>query len=272
MRNSPDKLEIAVQTILSSRKYAGSGVLPDTVRDVLRQEFARHSSSSAALDSARRKLHNIIAPYLGDPDYRHAQADMETAFSAGEQSRLAFCRAMLASHDSSRERLPILVELYQQVFAITGQPQVMTDLACGLNPFALPWMGLTRLHAYHAYDIIQPRVDLINQFFALSALPTTAQCRDILVQPPDIHSDVTLLFKEAHRIQQRRPDANRALLRALNTNWLVVSLPPASLRRGHDLSAGMRRLVERTLEGTSWPVRELVFETELVFVVEKTHD
>ncbi len=271
MRISQADLTTLSQSILSNRKYASTGLLPTTVEDVLRQEFSRHSSQAAAISTAKRKLHNICAAYLGNPDYAKALVDIDTAFTSGEESRLEFCRSMLASHDSTHERMPIMEELYRQVFAITGQPQSLADLACGLNPFALPWMGLTRLKTYHAYDIIQPRIDLINRFFMKSGLPPSAYCRDILVEPPAEHTDVTLLFKEAHRIEQRCHNANRALFQALNTNWLVISLPPSSLSRQHDLADGMRRLVARSIDGFGWHMQELTFDSELIFIVQKSH-
>lgn len=269
-RTQPDITALA-QTILTNRKYANSGLLAATVEDVLRQEFSRHTSQAAALSSAKRKLHNICASYLGDPDYVQALVEIDAAFAGGEDSYLEFCRSMLASHDSTRERLPIMVELYQKIFTITGQPQSLADLACGLNPFALPWMGLTSLKTYLAFDIIQPRIDLINRFFAKNGLPPSAYCRDILLNTPGEHTDVAFLFKEAHRIEQRSHNANRALWQAIDTDWLVISLPPSSLSRQHDLADGMRRLVARTMEGLDWRVMELAFDSELVFLVKKSH-
>jgi 16S rRNA (guanine(1405)-N(7))-methyltransferase len=145
----------------------------------------------------------------------------------------------------------------------------LLDLACGLNPFALPWMGLPQDVRYHAYDIHRPRVELINHFLRLSGLSPDAEVRDVLVQPVEERADVALFFKEAHRFEQRHKGANRAFWEGLNVRWLLVSLPTASLSGRHDLLDQQRRLVYGTLQGLPWPVQEEIFATEIVFCIAK---
>ena len=53
-----------------------------------------------------------------------------------------FCLEILARHDSTRERIPYLSEFYEAILEIAQTPRIILDLACGLNPFALPFMGL----------------------------------------------------------------------------------------------------------------------------------
>ena len=40
----------------------------------------------------------------------------------------------------------------------TGQPKVILDLACGLNPLAAAWMPLAPGATYHAVDVYQDMV------------------------------------------------------------------------------------------------------------------
>ena len=44
------------------------------------------------------------------------------------------------------------------------------DLACAMHPFAHPWMNLPPDCPYLAYDLHQPRVDLINHFFQTAGI------------------------------------------------------------------------------------------------------
>ena len=55
--------------VLASSKYRSAGLNPDTVLDLIQQEAVHQPSEKAVYKVVRRKLHNIIAPYLGEPDY-----------------------------------------------------------------------------------------------------------------------------------------------------------------------------------------------------------
>ncbi len=264
----PDALQPLIDEILSSRPYRGLDLPPETVRDLLLQELPRHRSQKDALKSVRHKLHNIVAPYLGDPDYPAAAALLDQAFDGHDPLRLQdACRQVLSSHASTRERLPLLPDFYLRLWAVTGVPSTLLDLACGLHPFGLPWMGLPAAARYFAYDIHRPRVDLINHFFTRLRLEPLACVQDVLVSPPQAAADVAFFFKEAHRFEQRQHGCNRPFWQALRVKWLLVSLPTASLSHKHSLLEGHRRLVYNTLKGLDWPVTEVVFDGEIVFCI-----
>lgn len=265
----PDVPEI-VEEILSSSKYRNLNIPPETVSSLVAQEFPRHRSRADALQAVREKLHNIIAPYLGDPNYPAARQALTSAFESHQTEQIkAECLKLLSAHASTRERIPLLEDFYARLWQVTGTPQVILDLACGLHPFGLPWMGLPAASAYHAYDIHQPRVDLINCFFNLSGMPELAEKRDILLSPPEIAADVAIFFKEAHRFEQRQKGCNRAFWQALKVRWLLVSLPSENLTGRRSLAERMRALVHSTLAGLPWPVTEVAFPGEIVFCIRK---
>jgi 16S rRNA (guanine(1405)-N(7))-methyltransferase len=266
-----DPVEDYAQDILRSRKYHLTGLCETTVKDLVSQELPRHRSVKDALDAVRRKLHNIVAPYLGDPDYPAAESTLEKAFASKDQAAIRkACMSILVAHASTRERLEILAEFYPRLFTLTGQPDVILDLACGLNPLTFPWMGLPMTVRYHAYDIHSPRIDLINHFFSLQGLTPLAQVQDILVTPPQVEADIAFIFKEIHRLDQRQPGCNRNLWQAIRARWLLVSVPPTNLTGQHHLANGYRLLVHKMIEGLSWQVVELSFKNELVFCIHKT--
>lgn len=266
MTKHPDELTAG---ILASAKYRLLGIPVETVRDLLEGELPLHRSQKEAVKAARQKLHNIVAPYLGDVDFTTASVRLEVAFQSGVRAVQETCREILLQHASTRERMPILEDFYHCIFAQTGTPRVLLDLACGLNPLAFNWMGLPTTVRYHAYDINLPRVKLINHYFTLQGLAPLAECRDVLLDPPTEHADVAFFFKEAHRFEQRRPGCNRDFWQALNVRWLVISLPPSNLTGKRSLVERQRRLVHDTLEGLNWQMRELMFENEMVFCIEK---
>lgn len=264
-----DPIQPLVDELLNSRKYRALNLPAETVRDLLEQELPRHRSGKDALKAVRHKLHTIVAPYLGDPDYGQVAADLHAASTAAPQALRAACAEILATHASTRERLAVLEDFYPRLFAVTGQPDSILDLACGLNPFAWPWMGLPASTHYHAYDIHAPRVAAINAFFETQGLAPLAEVRDVLVRPPEIKADVAFLLKEAHRMEERQRGCSRSFWRALKVRWLLVSLPAESLSGKFQLADRQRALVQQAIGGAGWPVTELVFGSEIVFCIEK---
>jgi 16S rRNA (guanine(1405)-N(7))-methyltransferase len=263
-------IEDLIEDIRSSAKYRRMNLPDSTLRDLLERELAVQPGPKAAVDAVRKKLHNIIAPYLGDADFPEAARLLENAFASGDASAVqGACASVLASHASTRERLSILDAFYPRLFELTGRPNTVLDLACGLNPFSFPWMGLPDGVHYHAYDIIPARVELINHYFSLQGLEPLAEVRDVLVSPPEIEADVAFLFKEAHRMEQRQRGCSRPFWQALRVRWLLVSLPPSNLTGRRDLVEKQRRLVAEALEGLPWRMVELMFANEMVFCVEK---
>jgi 16S rRNA (guanine(1405)-N(7))-methyltransferase len=199
-----------------------------------------------------------------------AARQLDTAFASGDQGVVhQTLTRILGAHASTRERLPHLQEFYAAIFAHTGQPDAILDLACGLNPLAFPWMGLPATTRYHAYDIHAPRVALINHYFGLQGLRPLAAVQDVILTPPQVEAPVAFFFKEAHRFEQRQRGVNRAFWMALQVRWLIVSLPAASLTGRHDKTDQHRRLVYNTIAGLPWQVTEEQVGQEMVFIIER---
>jgi 16S rRNA (guanine(1405)-N(7))-methyltransferase len=262
--------EVIVKNILASRKYRNLGIPAGTVRDLLRREMERLCSLKDAEKEVRRKLHNIVASYLGDPDYKHFRAELEQAYTMGDVEAVKMlCRPILSAHASTRERMSLLEEFYPRLFEVTGKPHTILDLACGLNPFTFPWMGLDRSLQYFVYDLNQPRLDFIHFFFKQMGMQMLGGAEDILLHPPTVVADVAFFFKEAHRFEQRQKGCNLPFWQALRVKWLLVSLPTSSLSGRHDLLQKHRRMVHRIIVGQPWQITEVVFSGEIVFCIRK---
>lgn len=262
-------LEAWVDEILQSRKYHRLDLPRETVRDLLEQELKRYRDPRDAQQAARKKLHGIIAPYLGDPDYDLEILNLRQAYVKGQPAFKEACLKVLKQHASTLERIPILDEFYARIFAFTGEPHAILDVACALHPLSLPWMNLSASIQYHAYDLHTPRVTFLNQFFELQGLPALAEVGDILLNPPQVEAETAFFFKEAHRFEVRQHGCNRAFWQALKVHWLLVSLPTHNLSKHHSLLEQQRALVAETTAGLPWKINEILFADEIVFCVEK---
>lgn len=254
--------------INASRKYRQLGIPKATLRDLVEKNL-RLADNPRQLDKVlRHKLHNLVAPYLGDPDY----TDKVNALSGlprelHSPAMMEWCKSILNTHASTRERLPIQQAFYKEIFNLTGTPGVILDLACGMNPFALPWMGLPTDAQYYAFDLHQPRTHLITAFLAHIGQPGTAHHQDILVDPPQIDADVIFFFKEAHRFERRERGASRRFFNQLSTRWLLVSLPTHSLSGQRSMLESDRHLIYEACVDRDWKVSELLFDSEIVFCI-----
>jgi len=257
-----------IATLLSAPKYRALQLPQETIEDLIAQESLRYNETKKMQESVRKKLHQLTALYLGDPDYAQCSRELSNLTDALDLQN--FADHMLSAHTSTSERLPYLQEFYQTIFAMTGKPHHVLDLACGLNPFAITRMGLDEEVVYEAFDIHLPRVQLLNQFFAQAGYTRAhAIQQDILVNPPTRQADVAFFFKEAHRMEQRRKGSNRILWKALQAKTILVSLPTNDIGKTHDMSGRMERLVLTSIEGLDWSVEKIFFPDEIVFCIHK---
>ena len=289
-------LDQVVSAVVSSKKYGA--ICPDTIRRIAARELAAepHAGVKALIKATKRGLHQICGAFEQAPDYDAAFQLLEAAYrnsskkaympgSAPQSMEMpgmgarpaifegeieAACRRVLALHSSTRERLPILDQFYSRIFQITGRPGSILDLGCGLNPVALPWMGLTPGSRYTALEIDAGGVEFVNRYLQLAGLEPLARRQDVLVDPPVGPADVALLLKTSSTLERQEKGSTVRLVETLKAPFVVVSFAVKSLGgREKGMPAHYRREFQAMAEGRPWQVEELAFDTELVFVVKK---
>jgi 16S rRNA (guanine(1405)-N(7))-methyltransferase len=237
--------------------------------------MGKYKKKKAVEKAARRQLHQIMAPYVGDPDYAEAAEALRTAFMTEDPEIVrATCAEILSAHVSTQERLAVIDTFYAEIFQVTGKPTAIMDIACALNPLTFPWMGLPTTTRYYAYDIHEIRVAFLNTYFERQGLPPLANVQDVGLTPPEETADVAFFLKELHRFEQHYstaedPTPGLTLLKALRARHLVVSFPTVSLHSGRSLTDHYREYFQDLITDTGWRSTELLFKTELVFCVEK---
>ena len=269
----PNDLEGMIQKISSSKKYRAMNIPHETINDLFEQELSRHDKEADVIQSVKSKLHNIMAPYLGDLDYTAAAGALDEALASGVSGKIAnICTQFLKAHHSTAERLAYVKDFYAYIFKQLGETCSILDLACGLNPFMLPLVRLPASLTYTGYDIHTPRVELIRRLFSGDiGLQGKAETRDILVRPPQQKASAAFLFKEAHRMEKRRSGATRDVIMSLNAAHIFISLPNHSLNGRFDLHARMSRLVETSIQGLGLKLDIQEFASETLFHLEKKH-
>lgn len=184
--STADPLAQLVAAVQASPKYRY--ILPDLVQEVGARELANTHNLKEAVKATRSKLHQVAAVYLdADLDYAHLTAELaELPCHRDNLALRDFCRRAMAGHASTRERLPILEQFFAQTLAGIAPLHSVLDLACGLNPLALPWMPLADDATYLAYDIFTDMAAFLDEFFRKVAVAGRGRVCNLARGAPEV--------------------------------------------------------------------------------------
>ena len=259
-RDPAEPAQELVEALQATRKYGR--VHPGVLARVARRSLANHGHRDA-LKAAKRALHELAGAFLDADSSRRAERLVRSMPDADTEARRRLCRDVLGLHASSAERLPGMKELYERIWQAAADvrgvacsaPVRVLDVACGLSPFALPWMGLAPGSSYRGIDADGRVVELARQalpYLEASSLrePPAVEVEDVLEPPGAAYGrfDVALMLKTLPTLERLAPGAGVDLVRRTAAPVVVISTATGSLggrrRLRHD------ELIERTLAGS----------------------
>ena len=256
-RDPAEPAQELVEALQATRKYCR--VHPGVLARVARRSLANHGHRDA-LKAAKRALHELAGAFLDADSSRRAERLVRSMPDADTEARRRLCRDVLGLHASSAERLPGMKELYERIWQAAADvrgvacsaPVRVLDVACGLSPFALPWMGLAPGSSYRGIDADGRVVELARQalpYLEASFLrePPVVEVEDVL-EPPGAASgrfDVALMLKTLPTLERLAPGAGVDLVRRTVAPVVVISTATGSLGGRRHLRHD--ELIERTL-------------------------
>lgn len=243
-------------------------VCPDTIERISQWACDRHRSDKEAVKSARRKLHQLYGAYFKPGWKSHLKHQLDALHAANDpDSRRTICMQMLKYHASTAERLPILDQVYQDILSLIPAPKTVLDLACGFNPFSLPWMGKIGAARYTAVDIDSQLLNFITDFSKAIDGNIETEYRDIISSPPSFSVDLALLLKTIPSLYQTDKNAGLRLLKSLNAHYVVVSFPLQTIggaRKG--MKENYRQTAEELFRSLGVEFKELIYPSEIFYV------
>jgi 16S rRNA (guanine(1405)-N(7))-methyltransferase len=262
-------LDNLVAAVRRSPKYRS--VSDEVISGIGARLLARGVGLREAIKDTKGKLHQVGAAYLtGRLPYDEWLILLERASGSGDTEVRSVCRQLMSRHASTRERLPILERFFVEALAPLTPIRSVLDVACGLNPLAIPWMPVAPEVRYCGCDMYTDMVEFLNAALPLLGAEGQIVACDVTQSLPADSADVALVLKSLPCIEQLAPSSSTELLRKIRSDVLLVSYPVRSLG-GSD--KGMLRNYEqqfrRAADGEGWAVQRLTFETELAFVVRK---
>jgi 16S rRNA (guanine(1405)-N(7))-methyltransferase len=265
-------LDRLVENVLSSAKY--SQIAPDFVRSLGRQELSRRGKLKEAVKAVKNKLHQVGGAYLrGETDYGKLFEKLERAHQTRDEAVFReISLEIMGRHTSTAERLPILDRFFREVMAELPPIHSVLDVACGLNPLAIPWMPLAEDVEYWAVDIYQDMLDFINGYFGLRNIRGRAEAMDVIESPPERKAQVALVLKTIPCLEQVDKNAGLRLLERIRADYLLVSFPAHSLGgRAKGMPDFYEDRFRELTAGREWKIQRFQFSSELVFLVQKGH-
>ncbi len=267
---SNDSLEDLISAVQANKKY--QFILPDLIRRIGEEVLKTDKSGKSAIKAVRNKLHQMGGAYFRQNlDYEQIKIGLhDLPKELGAEAVKRLCTDTMSAHASTAERLPILKDFFATCLAPIAPVTSVIDLACGLNPLAIPWMPLAEDCCYAACDIYLDMLSLIQDFFEHFNLQAEAFPCDLLGGTPTQPAQVAFLLKSIPCLEQADKSLSLPLLESINAAHILISFPARSLG-GH--KKGMPEFysdhLDHLLAGKSWQVQKFSFSTEIAFLVSK---
>ena len=181
---------------------------------------------------------------------------------------------ILETHISTKERMQIYPEIYEKIFKITGKPAVILDLGCGLNPLSYPYMKTDA--EYHASELNEADCKFLEKCFEKMKIKGKAMPLDLIeaAKNPEMlkifpKADICFLFKILDEVEQKKGrKASEALVKNINSGWLVISFSARTLAGG-PMKKPYRRWLEQMLSRLGYPFEIIKEGNEVFYVIKK---
>ena len=227
---------------LSSRSLMEKTLNSKKYKNVCESTVKRLMKKYDDIKDVKRKLHQIYGAYERKINYKRALTQP--------------VEEVLKLHQSTKERVSFYDEFYSKIFAITGKPKTVLDLACGLNPLSFP-DDIT----IYAYDIDKAEIEFLNEWFAKNNVKGKAYLQDIICKVPTRKADVAFLLKTAPCLEQQEKGISAKIISKLNAKWIIVSFPTRSI--GGRGRLNYEEQYKELLKGA----KKIEFKNEVIFIL-----
>ncbi len=273
MNITADEFDAIRQQVLAGEKYARLD--PALVERIIREELSKNRSGRELVKAVRSKLHQTAAVYrLGQLDAENLLLRLDALPSDLYQAQTtAFCLDAMKLHQSTLERLEFIDAFFQTTLQSIQPVRSILDLACGLNPLALPWMPSAPDLVYHACDIFTDQMAFIERFFQHFRISGQTYLTDLTDSIPQVSAEVTFLLKTIPCLEQLSRNIGQRLIDSIPSAHILVSYPARSLG-GRNI--GMVKHYEhqflQLIDPQRWEIERFLFPNELVFFIHRKRE
>ena len=265
-----ERISDLAQRVQSNAKY--KSIMPEIVQRLVEDALRRELSGKQAVKDVRSKLHQIGGAYFKKkPDFHFWQSKLNGLPSDPAHPAVRdFCKEAMHTHASTAERIPILDTFFHTCLEPIAPVSSVLDLACGLNPLAVPWMPLAEACSYHSCDIYLDMLQLVAGFLKHLEMDGSIEPCDLVSGQSGPKAQIAFLLKSIPCLEQVDKAVALPLLRRIPCKHILVSFPVHSLgghRKG--MPGFYRDHFFEIVAGEGWQIEEFTFSFELAFLVTK---
>ncbi len=265
-----DKADAFFTKVQESPKYAQLDTA--LVKQIASEELRNQKDEKTALKTTRTRLHRLAGAFITTKlDYAKWLAIFQDIPANNQEAQKEAAMLMMKLHASTQERLPFLENFFQQALASIAPVHSVLDLACGLNPLAIPWMPLADDAVYYACDVVKPMVSFIENYFAIIKQNGKAFSCNLLTEIPSQKVELAIMLKLLPILDQVNPTASKRLLESVQANHFLISYPSKSLGgREKGMKQTYAQHFARLVEGKSFSsIQHFEFPNETVYLLSK---
>jgi 16S rRNA (guanine(1405)-N(7))-methyltransferase len=272
--------EDVIHDILAKKELAG--IEHAFVEAILEKELRRDAKLAKQVDtlsvrsaaykdlvkSVRAVLRRNVTLY-GQGDARERDVLLaELRQSGNAAKREEIIQHLLATHNSTKERLPHYDQVYAGIFKRVGKPASVLDIGCGLNPISYPDRGAS----YVGVDIDRQLCTTVQQYFDIVSMDGACKVLDakgmeqISTLPK---SDVAFVFKLLELLEKKLGHKiSEKLIKALPAKHIIVSFPTVT-SSGAPMRAPHRAWIEMMLRRIGYSYETFTIPNEIFYVITK---
>lgn len=268
------EIQDILQKIKANKKY--SGIADEIVLEEIERYRKKHSQIERYKDERivkdiRTELHKAHGSFQNKFKSKRAKYLEELR---KDPSNPEIIEKLLLTNQSTRERIDLYPQLYQGVFKITGNPEIIVDIGAGINGVSISMMKLDNLK-YYCYDINQDDSDFMDEFFKIEGINGKSfvmNCSKIenLSKMPD--SDIVLMFKFLDTIEKSEKGHKLAeeIIKTLieKTKFIVASFSKKTIT-GKPMNFPYRGWIDRLLERIKLEHELIDSQNEYFYVIYK---
>lgn len=178
---------------------------------------------------------------------------------------------LLKTHKSTKERIEIYPFIYQKIFSITGKPNTILDLGCGMNPVSIPYMKLKRVK-YYASELNKQDCKFLEKYFQIMKIKGKAFAIDLkkpnlLKKLPQVH--ICFLFKILDTIEKKGHKLAEEIIKKIKAKWIIASFATHKLG-GKPMKHPYRVWLEKMLERIGYEYKIIKERNEIFYAIKKT--
>jgi 16S rRNA (guanine(1405)-N(7))-methyltransferase len=262
-------IEAIVESIRSRPKY--QAILPELIRQITLEEMGKRSGVKEVNKAVRSRLHQIGGAFLNEKiNYAACLKLLRTTGGISDPIFQQISLRIMRLHASTAERIPILPDFYKRCLGHISPVRSVLDLACGLNPLAIPWMPLTNDATYHACDIFMDMLDFLNAFFSVSHINGYASGCNLTASTPTDPVQVAFLLKTLPLLEQTDKSIGKRIIDQIQAEHILITFPLKSLSgREKGMFQTYQQRFSELIDGSGYAVRSFEFSSELAYLVSK---